>query len=330
MNRMKWFSTLMLILLPLTPVFVVSSCATGVRNGGKFEIVHTYGMGTPGEFTVSVSKTQLSTVEEITLILEAKAAEQWTAALPEIGDSLEKFRVPDKGMEVRKLDSGGNLVYTRSYTLEPFLPGDYSIPPLEIFFEERGRAYSFSLISEEIPVTVSSVLPPLLGEQDIEEILGPMSLGRKTILWASVASIILAAAVAALLRLGKRRPVFLQAAAAPDPWETAFKELNRIREKKLIEHGRYREFYDAISDLTRRYIERRFNVRAPEQTTEEFLQQVRYSDALSQHSPLLEEFLSGCDLVKFARYEPSVEEVERTVHTCESFLAATAPRKTQA
>jgi hypothetical protein len=325
---MKLYRWLSIVFLPVIAAFAVSSCSiSGVGISSEFEIVKEYDQGRSGTFTVKVSRTRLSTSEELTLVLEAKAAEQWRVAFPEIQDSLEKFRVVDRGMEMRRLDRDRNLIYTRSYTLEPFLSGVYAIPPLEISFGEQGGAYSFSLISDEIAVEVASVLPPLLGEQDIEGIWGPLGLQRRMIVWIVIAGIILAAAGAGLLYAGRRFPTFRSGVKALHPWETALKELDSLLAKKLIEHGRYREFYDGISDLTRRYVEQRFSIRAPEQTTEEFLQQVQDSNALSKYTPLLEEFLSGCDLVKFARYEPSLEEVERTVHTCESFLTGTVPRK---
>jgi hypothetical protein len=230
-------------------------------------------------------------------------------------------------METPRLDRDRNLIHAKSYTLEPFLPGDYAIPPLEISFEDQWGVYSFSLISEEIAVEVVSVLPPQLGEQDIEEIWGPISLQGRLIIWLGIAGLIMAALVLGLLYIGRRIPVFRSEATALNPWDTARKELDRLLTKKLIEQGRYREFYDAISDLTRRYVERRFSIRALEQTSEEFLQQVRKTIALSKYSSLLDEFLSRCDLVKFARYQPSVEDMERTVHNCESFLTGTAPRR---
>jgi len=59
----------------------------------------------------------------------------------------------------------------------------------------------------------------------------------------------------------------------------------------------------------RQYLENRFNIRATEMTTEEFLIRVREDRALSfEHKGLLREFLQSCDLVKFAKYEPGQQE----------------------
>src|SRR3954467_14715695 len=69
--------------------------------------------------------------------------------------------------------------------------------------------------------------------------------------------------------------------------------------------GQPREFCIIVSDTIRYYLEERFNFRAPERTTEEFLYELRQTSLLTPgQKESLGEFLKSCDLVKFARYEP--------------------------
>jgi hypothetical protein len=293
----------------------------------EFEIVKKYDHAVPGAFTVRVSRKRLNTAEEIILVLEAAVDEEWSVKFPEIQDHLGKFRVIDRTVEGPRLNRNRNIIYTNRYTLEPFLPGDYAIPPLEVSFEDQWGIYSYPLVSEEIAVEVVTVLPPQLGEQDIEEILGPLSLQERIIAWIGIAVPVMAVLVLGFLYARRRFPVFRSEAVLPNPWDTALNELDSLLGKKLIEQGKYREFYNGISDLTRRYVERQFSIRAPEQTTEEFLHQIRNTNALSQYSLLLDEFLSKCDLVKFARHRPSPEDAEQTVLYCRNFLRGTAPQR---
>jgi hypothetical protein len=70
-----------------------------------------------------------------------------------------------------------------------------------------------------------------------------------------------------------------------------------------------------VSDTIRVYLEERFNFRAPERTTEEFLHELRGTDLLSaEQKEKLGEFLERCDLVKFAKYEPGEPEL-RDLHS---------------
>ena len=65
-----------------------------------------------------------------------------------------------------------------------------------------------------------------------------------------------------------------------------------------------------VSDTIRGYLEERFNFRAPERTTEEFLHELQTTDLLApEQKENLGEFLESCDLVKFAKYEPREPEL---------------------
>lgn len=82
----------------------------------------------------------------------------------------------------------------------------------------------------------------------------------------------------------------------------------RAREKidaALMFIGDPRAFCIAVSDAVRVYLEERFNLRAPERTTEEFLRDLQNTSALTASQKMsLAAFLEQCDLVKFARFEP--------------------------
>jgi hypothetical protein len=70
-------------------------------------------------------------------------------------------------------------------------------------------------------------------------------------------------------------------------------------------------FVIAVSEAVRTYLEERFGLKAPERTTEEFLSELQRSAMLDlRHKQVLEDFLSRCDLVKFAKYEPQRQELE--------------------
>jgi hypothetical protein len=91
----------------------------------------------------------------------------------------------------------------------------------------------------------------------------------------------------------------------------------RARQKidaALLLIGDARAFCIAVSDAVRVYLEERFNLRAPERTTEEFLRDLQKTSVLTaQQKESLASFLEQCDLVKFARFEPP-ESLLRELH----------------
>jgi hypothetical protein len=71
-----------------------------------------------------------------------------------------------------------------------------------------------------------------------------------------------------------------------------------------------KSFCIAVSDTIRLYLEERFDFRAPERTTEEFLHELQGTNLLAgEQKEKLGEFLESCDLVKFAKYEPGEPEL---------------------
>ena len=77
-----------------------------------------------------------------------------------------------------------------------------------------------------------------------------------------------------------------------------------------------RVFCSDVSDALRIYLEERFRFHAPERTTEEFLIELQNTNILTvQQKQSLTDFLLSCDLVKFARHEPT-EAALRDLYDC--------------
>jgi hypothetical protein len=91
--------------------------------------------------------------------------------------------------------------------------------------------------------------------------------------------------------------------------------------------GSPKPFVIAVSDALRVYLEERFSFRAPERTTEEFLQELQRTDRLLPDQKRgLGEFLQHCDLVKFAKYEPAEAELLNLHGAALQLIAETEPR----
>ena len=111
------------------------------------------------------------------------------------------------------------------------------------------------------------------------------------------------------------------------PRERALRELNELLARDLIGHGRVKDFYIELTMVVRRYIERRHAIRAPEQTTEEFLIAVRDDPRFRDDAGRkLGEFLKAADLVKFAAHRPSGEDVNAATSTARRYIEADAAR----
>ena len=147
---------------------------------------------------------------------------------------------------------------------------------------------------------------------DIRDIAPPIDIPSGLAwLWWTLAS--LAIAIAALLfwRWWRKR-----AAQVPTiPVVPAHIRAKQKLQEALTLIAQPKLFVIAVSDAERWYLEERFEFRAPERTTEEFLYELQRTDRLTrEQKESLSQFLASCDLVKFAKYEPGETEL-RDLHS---------------
>ncbi|MBF0123028.1 MAG: hypothetical protein HQL21_06450 [Candidatus Omnitrophica bacterium] len=126
-----------------------------------------------------------------------------------------------------------------------------------------------------------------------------------------------------ILFLGFRKKPLLSPPLRP-VWEIAYEKLDRLERSHLISEGRIKEYYEILSDIVRYYIEGRFSIRAPEMTTEEFMDKARCSTSLSDAQKVfLRDFLDASDMVKFAKFVPSFDQMKDTLRFARRFVDET-------
>jgi hypothetical protein len=187
------------------------------------------------------------------------------------------------------------------------------------------------LVTEEVQVIVTSFLPPNATDLQIKDIKPPVELPLDItrLLWlAGLLLLFIMLGVAGFLywRKSQENKKILVLEISPD--ELAFQELDKLLAEDLLARGEVKLFHLRISDILRSYIENRFGLKAPERTTEEFLTELTLDlqmqkALLGDHKRLLGEFLNQCDLVKFAKHEPTIGESEKTVIICREFVETT-------
>ena len=160
------------------------------------------------------------------------------------------------------------------------------------------------------------------GTNDIRSIKAPVPIPN---LWFWAACLFAALVLAALAfwwwRKRRRETPSAPEVVIP-PHEKA---RERLREALAL-MDQPQPFCILVSDTVRVYLEERFTLHAPERTTEEFLEELQTSPFLTyEQKQVLGEFLSGCDLVKFARYEPGRSELQAIYDAALRLVEETQP-----
>lgn len=166
--------------------------------------------------------------------------------------------------------------------------------------------------------------------QDIRDVKGPVDFPANYFLLYLLLGIVLVVVVFFLVRfvLRRRRTKREQSLPIKPFYVVAYERLEDLKAKDLPSKGLIKEYYIELSGIVRRYIEDRFNIKAPDMTTQEFLWFLRDSDSLSDElKDLLKAFLTSCDLVKFAKYGPTRQEMDHSFSSAKKFIDATVPKE---
>jgi hypothetical protein len=158
---------------------------------------------------------------------------------------------------------------------------------------------------------VSQVSPSAAAANDIRDIKPPVAIpnGWEWLWWTLFALAVLAVLYLVWKWWRKQRS---QSPVTP-PVPAHVRARQKLAEALAL-IAQPKPFCILVSDTIRRYLEERFDFRAPERTTEEFLHELQGTSLLAaKQKEKLGEFLECCDLVKFAKYEPRELEL-RDLH----------------
>lgn len=113
------------------------------------------------------------------------------------------------------------------------------------------------------------------------------------------------------------------------PHVQAAKELDELKQLKLWQQGRYKDYYTQLTDTLRRYIEERFGTNAMEMTSGEILDAMRYETEYKSVLDNLSQILRLADLVKFAKQHPLPNENDLSMVNAYLFVNQTKIEEVQ-
>ena len=290
------------LLLGVPVVFAGELRASADASVDRSEVL----VGDPIQYTVTVKRPPGVTVE-------------W----PSLGGAVGDFTVEASGVEAPHTDDG-IVTEARWYRLASYSAGTHTIPEAAVKLKVSDGAIQEERTSA-VTMTIKSLLPGDWEHQDIREVK-PLIPIHSAWWWLFGGLAVIGGILGVWWWKRQRKLAEVPSIPPTPPHEIAFEALSKLRQEDLPFRNRYEEYYVRLSGIVRSYIEARFGLKAPEMTTEEFLQATLSAQALSSnHRRLLQEFLERCDLVKFARYEPSRHEADEAFEAAHRFVQDTAP-----
>ena len=229
----------------------------------------------------------------------------------------------------------GKTILRHKYLVTSFDSGAYVVKPVYAELVAANELKRFFSDYSYLEVMRVKITPPDTASR-IFDIIGPSRapLTAGEILPWLLAAVLLAFLIWYLVRvLRKLRSKEKEDAEPvnPDPAHViAFRELERLKEEHLWEKGELKTYHSRLSDILRQYIDNRFNINAPELTTQEIMVSLARSGIREDENYRnLRTMLTGADLIKFAKYIPEPAENEQYFLKAWSYVEATREREAE-
>lgn len=274
------------------------------------------------EVTASVDKEEVAIGGRVELTVTARNIKGMDVLFPERPENLGAISfIESRPVKSRRI---GPKTAGMVYALGIYETGTHVIPPVKVRYKPSGEADWRVLETRQIPIEIRSLLTG--GDTDIKDIkdLAVFGTYRLLVVLIVVFLVFAAALIAWALWQRKQKTQNEKLKTMKPAHEIAYEELSRLKSMDLPKQGKVKEHYIRLSDIARHYLENRFSYRAPEMTTEEFLNYIKNALELGQEQrELLKKFLTHCDMVKFARYGPTPLEVVDSFHLAELLVDQT-------
>ena len=203
--------------------------------------------------------------------------------------------------------------------LAAFATGNLKLPVFKFVYQE-GSAPAETLKSEPVPVTIASILPKEMKDiNDVKKMYEFPNYLPLVLLIISLAA--LAVAYFGYRLYNKfRKSRFMSAPALP-PWDEALLALEKLNALNLTAQGLVKRYYYALSEILKRYIERRFAFNAVEQTTTEIMNHMKLNKIPRRDD--FGKFFNRADMVKYAKFVPQHEELDNAAVQVQELVLAT-------
>ena len=245
---------------------------------------------------------------------------------PLLKDSIGKIKIVTGPKADTSFDKNhpGSETITNRYTITSFDTGVYVIPGFVL------RANSVAFKTGPLKLHIEPVRVDTTKEfYDIKQpFVVPFTFWDWLIdHWISVV-IVLAAIILVIISIWylKKRPVAM-AISKPAPVLTldiiTLNKLFELRDKRLWQQNEIKLYYIELTDILREYLEKRYHIRAHEQTTDEICAALKDKPMPDRGRDTLKQLLTLADLVKFAKEKPPGAENDQSLEDAIDFIRQT-------
>ncbi|MEN8253864.1 MAG: hypothetical protein ABFR33_00190 [Verrucomicrobiota bacterium] len=277
-----------------------------------------------GRLTVdySIDRETIQIGDPIELIVTAYFPTNGTLELPEIGRKKDIVLLKRDWENVPRED--GLSQSESRYSITSFRLGEHLVSTgmISCVVGEQTFATNFPQVVLNVETSLGAD-----ATSEIADIKSIYKLPGRVPPWLWIS--LLVALVAFLVgmvssKLWKSRAVIIPSVPPIPPYVLAFQALEALKGKGLLEKDECNPFYTELSMILRTYLEGRFSLNAPDETTEEIVEEMSKSAELNgSQRNILQDFMRQADMVKFAKGHPDRNTMESAFDTTKQFVEET-------
>jgi len=261
-----------------------------------------------------------------TILLKYQIKCPWNKRPLESSVTIGKGAQTISGQEFTKVKTGwGYIVWDAVYKIQPYLIGNIPEGKINVIFSP-GIDKESNQLTVKIPSFSSIEIPNTKNKLSIAgkinpEIKEPLSSSK--IYWI-IALCILLGLVLFLWFFFKKSNKKIKPLT---PWALALLNLYDLNDNFTSGKFNTVKCISSLTDIVRNYLEARFDIHAPRQTTEEFLNNMEsWSSPLNNKDRnFLREFMTSADMIKFAQYEAPKAQIETAITRAKQLVDETTP-----
>ncbi len=220
---------------------------------------------------------------------------------------------------IQEISQKGTSSSGQNFLLK-ILPLNVGPVPIKLFWKLETPSGSSEIQS---PPLVLNVADKPLKTLKIYDIASPMK--AWPLLWPWILAAIIIALIAWAYFKRKKEILTISESLSIDTRPAhviAQEEIEKLKSSKLFEEARYQEFYFELSEILKRYFERRFSMPATKMTTVELYRHLKQSEIEPQILSRFKNLFDRADLVKFAKVSPENNwnslDIESSLYLVES------------
>lgn len=259
--------------------------------------------------------------DQVKLNVEIQFPDDVEIFFPVPSDSLgEHVEIIERSTVDSIIIDENTLKMLQEFTVTSFDTGHHTIAPFKFSFKVGDMSDTIKTNPTTLHVftlpKLDSLMNAMQGPIDIKEPYEAPVTFKEVAPW--IFGILLGAGLIFLIiyainRRKNNKPIFSFQQKPKEPAHViALRELDQIKEQKLWQQGKVKEYYSEVTDAIREYIENRYGITAMELTTDEIIRKINEHKGLLDEKlyEYLKQMLSSADLVKFAKFTPPPEENE--------------------